>query len=121
VTEPGAGAGGPGQGRAPDPGDGDLDDLAGDLGASARRVSGAIAGTTFVVLHAIVGYLTLSLGLVAPAWAVTVLSMVWLVVAVVGWRWRRRRPILTMLAPFATAALAIAVVSLGDAYLGWTA
>lgn len=102
-------------------GDPDLDDLVRDAGDAARRVSGAVAGATFVVLHAVVGWFTLTLGLVAPMWAVALLLLVWAGVAVIGWRWRSRRPIATMLAPFAVAALDIGVVAFGDAVLGWTA
>lgn len=104
-----------------EPDDPDLEGLARDAGDAARRVSGAVAGATFVVLHAIVGWITLTLGLVAPLWAVALLLLVWAAVAVIGWRWRSRRPIATMLAPFAVAALDIGVVALGGALLGWSA
>lgn len=103
---------------APEP---DLDDLARDAHAAATRVSGAVAGATLGLLHTVVGWLTLSLGLVAPMWAVTTLLVVWAVVGIAAWRVRSRRPILTMLAPLAVAGLDLGVVALGATALGWNA
>ncbi|MEX1162094.1 MAG: hypothetical protein WEB03_00795 [Nitriliruptor sp.] len=107
--------------RAPGPEEGDLDALASEVGDVARRISGVVAGTALVLLHAVVGYLTLSLGLVAPMWAVLVLLTAWAVIGVVAWRWRIRHPFLAMLAPFVTVALVLAVVALGGRFLGWSA
>jgi hypothetical protein len=101
------------------PGDGDLDVLARTAGEAARRVSGAVAGATFVVLHAVVGWLVLSLGLLAPIWALVALLALWALVAVIGWRVRRRYPIVTMLLPLATASLVLVLASYGSALLGW--
>jgi hypothetical protein len=98
--------------------DPELDDLARDAGDAARRASGAVAGVTLVVLHVLVGYITLTLGSVAPMWAVAVLLVVWALVGVIAWRWRTRRPIAAMLAPFVVAALDLGVVTLGGALLG---
>jgi hypothetical protein len=102
-------------------GDPDLDDLARDAGDAARRVSGAVAGVTLVVLHAVVGSITLTLGVVAPGWAVAALLLAWAAIGVTAWRWRARRPIVAMLAPFVAAALDIGAVALGEALLGWRA
>lgn len=99
----------------------DLDELARDAGDAARRVTSVVAGTTLVLLHGVVGWLTLSLGLVAPPWAVVALLVLWAAAGVLAWRWRTHRPILTMLTPFATAAVVLGVVALGGALLGWSA
>jgi hypothetical protein len=115
----------PGDGRDQVPDDSgrgpDHDPLVHDAQAAATRLRGLISAAVFVPLHAVVGYLTVSLGLVAPTWAVAALTAVWLVLAVVGWRQTRRRPIVAMLVPFVAAGLAIAVVSLGGAWLDWSA
>jgi hypothetical protein len=108
-------------GRAADDGSADLDALAADAQDAGRRVAGLVAGVTFAVLQTIVGVLTVSLGLVAPPWAVVVLAALWIAVTVIGWRQRTRRPIVTMLLPFVNVGLVLAVVALGDAWLGWTA
>lgn len=104
-----------------DLGGADLEELARTAGTSARRFNGLVAGVTFVVLHGVVLWLVLSLGLVAPPWAVTVLLAVWLGVAVVGWRGRTRRPLVTMLLPIATAGVVLCAVVLGARLLGWSA
>jgi hypothetical protein len=108
-------------GHAEDDGSADLDDLASDAHAAGRKLAGAVAGVTFAVLQGIVGVLTVSLGLVAPPWAVALFAALWTAVAVVGWRQRARRPIVTMLLPFANVALVLAAVAFGDTWFGWTA
>lgn len=60
-------------------------------------------------------------GLVAPPWAVVLLLIVWLVLAVVAVRVHRRRGAWSLLVPVAAVALWFAVLGLGDAVLGWTA
>jgi hypothetical protein len=107
-------------GRAADDGSGDLDDLAADAEAAGQRLAGAVAGVTFAVLQGIVGVLTASLGLLAPLWAIALLTLVWVGVAVAGWRQRGRRPIVTMLLPFANAGLLLAAVAIGERWLGWS-
>lgn len=102
-------------------GEGDLDDLARTAGDAARQLTGLVAGVTFVALHAVAGWLVLSLAQVAPPWTVAVLTVVWAAVAMLGWRGRRRRPLITMLLPVAMAALVLGTLTLGDRVLGWTA
>jgi hypothetical protein len=108
-------------GRAEDDGSADLDDLAGEAHDAGRKLAGAVAGVTFAVLHGVVGVLTVSLGLVAPPWAVALFAVLWVAIAVVGWRQRARRPIVTMLLPFANVALVLGALAYGDTWLGWTA
>ena len=99
----------------------DLTELAGDAHAAAHRVTGTVAGATLIVLHGIVGWLTLSLALVAPPWGVVPLLVVWAVAGVAAWRVRARRPIATMLTPLAVAGLDLGVVALGAWAFGWSA
>lgn len=111
--------------RARDPGEGprahepDLDGLARDAGAAARTLSGAIAGVTLLALHAIVGVFTVSVGTVAPGWVVAALLVVWGGIGAVAWRWRQRRPIAAMLAPFVTAAIVLTSLALGSGTSAW--
>lgn len=85
---------------------------------TARHMTGVVAGGTFVGLHLVVGALVLTFaGLVRPV-VLTGLLVAWVVGAVVGWRGRRQRPIVTMLVPFAVAALAIAVVAVSTTQAG---
>lgn len=108
-------------GRTDDHGSSEPDDLAGEAQAAGRTLAGAVAGVTFVVLQGIVGLLTVSLGLVAPPWAVALFAGLWVAVAVAGWRQRARRPVVTMLLPFANVGLVLAAVAVGDTWFGWTA
>jgi hypothetical protein len=110
-----------GTGASDAPHEPDVDELARTAGEAARRVSGTVAGVTFVGLHAVVGWLVLSLGLLAPIWAVLPLLALWAVVGVLGWRGRRRHPIVTMLLPLATAGLVLGLVAIGGELFGWTA
>ena len=59
-------------------------------------------------------------GLVAPLWAVLGLLVVWLLLAVVAVRLHRRRGGWSVLVPLGAVALWFAVLSLGEAVLGWT-
>jgi hypothetical protein len=60
-------------------------------------------------------------GLVAPAWAVVGLLVIWVALLLVGLRLRTRRPWLMLLIPVAAVAIWVAVISAGDAFLDWTA
>jgi hypothetical protein len=60
-------------------------------------------------------------GLVAPWWAVIGLLVVWAGLCVVLWRLARRRSAWALGVPLLDAAIWFAVISIGDALLGWTA
>ena len=60
-------------------------------------------------------------GLVAPAWAVVLLVVVWLVLVGVAFAWFRRRPWWVVPLPVLAAAIWFGVMSAGEAFLGWTA
>ncbi|SDZ42592.1 hypothetical protein SAMN05421684_4890 [Asanoa ishikariensis] len=60
-------------------------------------------------------------GLAVPAWAVGVLLVIWAALLAVAIALFRTRPPWTLAVPVAAVAIWIAVVSAGDAWLGWTA
>ena len=71
--------------------------------------------------HVVVGYLYLVSGLVVPAWALGVLFVIWLGLLWLAISLLRRRPAWTLLVPVGAVAIWLAIVSAGDAWLGWTA
>jgi hypothetical protein len=82
-----------------------------------RRVVGWLG----LVGHLIVGFWYAVSGLVVPAWAYGALLLVWAALLVLAIRLLRRRPVLVPLVPVSAALIWLAVVSAGDAWLGWTA
>ncbi|WP_020573262.1 hypothetical protein [Actinopolymorpha alba] len=60
-------------------------------------------------------------GLVAPLWAVCGLVVVWVVLVVFALRWFRRRPWAVLAMPFAGVAVWLALLQVGESFLGWTA
>ncbi|CAA9309140.1 MAG: hypothetical protein AVDCRST_MAG61-1593 [uncultured Friedmanniella sp.] len=59
-------------------------------------------------------------GLVAPAWAVVLLVVVWLGLVGLGFAWFRRRPWWVLPLPVVAAAIWFGGISAGEAFLGWT-
>jgi hypothetical protein len=80
-----------------------------------------LAGWLGIVLLLPVLYLYVVSGLMAPMWAIVVLVACWFVLGLCAVRWVRRRPRVVRALPFVGVALWIAVISLGEAFLGWTA
>ena len=62
-----------------------------------------------------------SAGLVAPAWAVVLLVLVWLALVVLAVVWFRRRPWWVVPLPVVAALVWFGSISAGEALLGWTA
>ena len=60
-------------------------------------------------------------GLLAPPWAVVVLLTIWAALFVVGLRMRTARPLWMLAIPVLDVAIWFAIISAGDAFLGWTA
>lgn len=60
-------------------------------------------------------------GLVAPAWAVVLLIVLWLVQFVLACRWFNRRPYAVLVLPVVALLLWFGAISAGAAFLGWTA
>lgn len=85
-----------------------------------RQAGSAIAFAFAGLLHAVVAFFYFFSGLLAPAWAALVLVAVWVGLAVVIWRWRRRGAIV-LAVPFVAATIWGITMYLGDRLLGWTA
>ena len=87
-----------------------------DSHPSVRYVVGALAILALLVQAPFF----FSAGLVAPAWAVVVLVLVWLGL-VLGVLWFRRRRWWVLPMPVLAAAAWFGTISAGEARLGWTA
>jgi hypothetical protein len=74
-----------------------------------------------VVLFAVVSWLYLASGLLAPMWAVGLLWLIWAVFLVILIRSWRSRPWVILALPFLAYLLWVGVMLLGDVLLGWTA
>ena len=80
-----------------------------------------IAPTVGAVLMIIAGAFSITLGLIVPPAVVAGFLAVWVVVAIVGYRLRRRARWVPLAIPLAYAALAWAIVGVGAALFDWTA
>jgi hypothetical protein len=81
-----------------------------------------VAGWLGVALHLVVGVVPYAVsGLVAPAWVYPVLYLLWAALLVVAVRLARRGSGRALLVPVAAVVLWLAVISFGEAVLGWTA
>lgn len=68
-----------------------------------------------------VGVFYLASGLVAPAWAIVILWIVWLVLALYGLRLARAGSYLVLAVPVVAGAIWFLVLTLGEQVLGWQA
>jgi hypothetical protein len=60
-------------------------------------------------------------GLLAPAWAVAILCVIWLaLLAVAIWLLRIRRPLYVLLVPIAAWLIWFGALTAGENWLGWT-
>lgn len=82
---------------------------------------GRAVGWAGLVAHLALGFWYAATPLVAPAWGVAGLVLIWLVLLAVAIRLLRRRPVLVPVVPVAAVLIWVAAVSAGDAWLGWTA
>ena len=89
-----------------------------DHPADARHLIGSFIGMSGM---ACVLFLVLASGLVAPAWAVVVLTLVWLVLFVMGVRWFMRHPWRVAALPLVMAIVWFGSVTLGAVFLDWNA
>jgi hypothetical protein len=85
-------------------------------GARLPPVASMVAAVGLAA-QALVSLLWLPLGLVAPPWAVIALLVAWAALLAVR---QRRRPLVVLTAPAATAALAAGLLYVGGTFLGWT-
>ena len=60
-------------------------------------------------------------GLMAPPVGLVILAVIWTGCVVALWRWRPENPWLTLLVPVGAVVAWFAVLTFGDAVLGWTA
>ena len=89
-----------------------------DHPADARHLIGSFIGMSGM---ACVLFLVLASGLVAPAWAVAVLTLVWLVLFVLGVRWFMHHPWRVAALPVAMALIWFGSVTAGAVFLDWNA
>lgn len=80
-----------------------------------------LVGWLGLAAHLVLGLWYAASGLIAPAWAVAGLLLVWLALLAVAIRLLRCRPALVPLVPLTAVLIWLAVVTAGDAWLGWTA
>ena len=80
-----------------------------------------IVGWLGLAGHALMLFWYAASGLVAPAWAVLALLVVWAVLLVVAIRLRRSWPALVPLVPVVAVLIWLGAVSAGDVWLDWTA
>ncbi len=60
-------------------------------------------------------------GLVAPAWAVVVLLLIWGAHLLLAFRWFSRRPFAVLALPVVAVAIWFAAITAGARWWGWTA
>ena len=94
--------------------------------ARARNRGGRMLPIAVVVVAVVLQLVvlvpfTLGSGLVAPAWAMILLVLLWLGFAGALVATARRRPLWTPLIPVVNAALLWLAIAAGGALLGWTA
>jgi hypothetical protein len=87
---------------------------------AGQRLAGSIALAAAGFMHLAVGGFVALTGLLAPGWVTALLLAVWVTAAALIWRWRRRRPIVTLLVPFAAAGVWFAVVATGQRLFDWS-
>ncbi len=89
-----------------------------DHPADARHLIGSFVGMTGMACAL---FLVLASGLVAPAWAVVLLTGVWLVLFVIGTRWFMHHPWRVAVLPLVMVAIWFGAITAGAALLDWTA
>lgn len=80
-----------------------------------------VATAAGIALYVIVGYFYLFSGLMVPVPWVVGLWIVWVLGLVAVVRWRHEHPLWVLAAPFVAMAFWVAVLWMGDTFLGWTA
>ncbi|TRY20228.1 hypothetical protein FOJ82_05035 [Tessaracoccus rhinocerotis] len=78
-------------------------------------------GIVGLVAHLVVGYIYLTVGLVTPMPWYALFLLVWAALLVLGIVLLRRHPLWVLLVPVLAFGLLVGGVSLGGAFLGWTA
>lgn len=87
--------------------------------AGARMSAGQLVILIIAAgLHLVAGYFYIASGLLAPLWAVALLMLIWLALAVWGYG-IRNRPIV-LLVPVVAAVVWFVILTAGETLLGWT-
>ena len=90
------------------------------VSAPSLSVGGHVAVVAGFALHAVVGAVVISSGLMMPAWAIVALAAVWMVALVAAIR-QRDRPLFVFLTPVVTFGIWCLTGWAGETFLGWTA
>ena len=91
-------------------------------GPAWRRLAGPLLTAVAVGMHLVMAVPYAASGLLAPGWAVALLAVWWLVLAVLLLVLAlRRQVVLALLVPVLALLSWVGVVSAGDAWWGWTA
>lgn len=91
-------------------------------GAPGAWNAARVAAWAGLVAHGILGLFPYAFtGLLAPAWAVATVGVVWLGLLVVGIRSRRKHPWMVAAIPVAGLTFWFVFLTFGDLVLGWTA
>lgn len=90
-------------------------------GRTSRSPLATAARIVSVALQAGLLWIVATSGLVAPPWAVLLGLALWTGASVVLVRALRRRPLAAPAVPLALLVVWIAIITLGDLLLGWTA
>lgn len=87
--------------------------------SAGRTVAQVVAVAVAIALQAVVGWFTLTSGLMVPLPGLLPLIALWIYAAWHLARLARRRPLLTPLVPLANGLAWLAIVTAGGLWLGW--
>jgi len=88
---------------------------------SSTRIVGYVGAGIGTALLLVALPFYMASGLMAPAWAIVVLLLVWLTLFVLAVRWFRSHPLRVLLLPVVAMAVWFAAMYAGELLLGWTA
>ena len=80
-----------------------------------------MVGVIACVAHLVPGFFIVVSGLVAPLWAVGLMTLVWVALAVLLVRMVQRRSWWTPVIPLVAAVFWVSTLTVGENALGWTA
>lgn len=90
-------------------------------GADRRGVGPLVVGVISGAAHLVPGFFIVASGLVAPWWAVGLMTLVWIALTVLLVRMVQRRSWWTPVIPLLAAVLWVTTLTVGENTLGWTA
>ena len=92
-----------------------------DRRSMLRRVLAVVVVAAAAIAQVLIGWLSLTSGLVAPLWAVGVFVLLWLAAVALFTRTAPRRPFVTPVIPLANGLLWWGALLAGGTWLGWSA